>query len=164
MRPHQLTAGCACICQSCVCCAACAPHLLLSSSPPRDDCAVGTWTPSTPAQSHAAASCAGASVLHPQIQLKEASTALRPRPTCTAPMVNYWSQVCTAQFTRPLPQIRQALYGGGIFAVSAVVHVCCERALRVLLMHRAGCFVRVCCGVQRDVVCAVGEAAGSDAA
>ncbi len=79
-------------------------------------------------------------------------------------MVNYWSQVCTAQFNRSLPQLLQALYGSGIFAVSAVVRVCCARALRVLLMFRAGCFVRVCCGVQRDVVCAVGEALGSDAA
>ena len=79
-------------------------------------------------------------------------------------MVNYWSQVCAAQYNRPLPQLLQAVYGSGIFAVSAVVRVCCARALRVLLMRRAGCFVRVCCSVQRDVVCAVGEAAGSDAA
>jgi hypothetical protein len=79
-------------------------------------------------------------------------------------MVNYWSQVCAAQFNRPLPQLLQALYGSCIFAVSAVVRVCCTRALRVLLMRRAGCFVRGCCSVQRDVVCAVGEAAGSDAA
>ena len=79
-------------------------------------------------------------------------------------MVNYWSQVCTAQYNRPLPQLLQALYGSCIFAVSAVVRVCCARALRVRLMRRADCFVRVGCGVQRDVVCAVGEAAGSDAA
>ena len=79
-------------------------------------------------------------------------------------MGNYWSQLCTAQLNRPLPQLLQALYGSGIFAVSAVVRVCCARALRVRLMRRAGCFVRVCCSVQRDVVCAVGEAAGSDAA
>ena len=79
-------------------------------------------------------------------------------------MVNYWSQVCTAQLNRPLPQLLQANYGGCIFAVSAVVRVCCTRALRVRLMHRAGCFVRVYRGVQRDVVCSVGEAAGSDAA
>ena len=79
-------------------------------------------------------------------------------------MVNYWSQLCTAQLNRPLQQLLHALYGSSIFAVSAVVRVCCTRALRVLLMRRAGCFVRVCCSVQRDVVCAVGEAAGSDAA
>ena len=79
-------------------------------------------------------------------------------------MGNYWSQVCTAQADRPLPQLLQALYGSCIFVVSAVVRVCCARALRVLLMRRAGCVVRVCCSVQRDVVCAVGEAAGSDAA
>ena len=79
-------------------------------------------------------------------------------------MVNYWSQVCTAQTNRPLPQLLQALYGSSIFAVSAVVRVCCARALRVRLMLRAGCFVRVCRGVQWDVVCAVGEALGSDAA
>jgi len=85
------------------------------------------------------------------------------RPTCIAPMVN-WSQLCTAQLNRPLQQLQQANYGSGIFAVSAVVRVCCTRALRVLLMRRAGCFVRGCCSVQRDVVCAVGEAAGSDAA
>jgi hypothetical protein len=78
-------------------------------------------------------------------------------------MVN-WSQLCAAQHTRPLQQLLQALHGSCIFAVSAVVRVCCTRALRVLLMRRAGCFVRVCCSVQRDVVCAVGEAAGSDAA
>ena len=80
-------------------------------------------------------------------------------------MVKYWSQVCTAQTNRPLHQLQQAVYGSGIFAVSAVVRVCCARvALRLRLMRRAGCFVRVCCSVQRDVVCAVGEAAGSDAA
>ena len=79
-------------------------------------------------------------------------------------MVNYWSQVCTAQYNRPLPQLLQALHGSGIFVVSAGVRVCCARALRVRLMRRAGCFVRVCCSVQWDVVCAVGEAAGSDAA
>ena len=79
-------------------------------------------------------------------------------------MVNYWSQVCTAQYNRPLPQLLQALYGSCIFAVSAVVRVCCARALRVLLMRGAGCFVRVRCSVQRDVVCAVGETADSDAA
>ena len=39
-------------------------------------------------------------------------------------MSNYWSQLCTAQSTRPLPQLRQALYGSGIFAVSAVVALC----------------------------------------
>jgi hypothetical protein len=79
-------------------------------------------------------------------------------------MVNYWSQLCTAQFNRPLPQLLQALYGSCIFAVNALVCVCCARALRVGLMRRAGCFVRVCCSVQRDLVCAVGEAADSDAA
>ena len=79
-------------------------------------------------------------------------------------MVDYWSQVCTAQTNRPLPQLLQALYGSGIFVVSAVVRVFFARALRVLLMRRAGCFVRVSCGVQRGVVCAVGEASGSDAA
>ena len=79
-------------------------------------------------------------------------------------MVNYWSQVCTAKSNRPLHQLLQAVYASDIFAVSAVVRVCCTRALRVLLMRRAGCFVRVCCSVQRDVVCAVGEALGSDAA
>jgi hypothetical protein len=79
-------------------------------------------------------------------------------------MVNYWSQVCTAQMNRTLPQLLQALYGSFLFAVSAVVRVCCTRALRLRLMHQTGRFVRGCCGVQRDVVCAVGEAAGSDAA
>jgi hypothetical protein len=79
-------------------------------------------------------------------------------------MVNYWSQVCTAQYNRPLPQLLHAVYGSYIFAVSAVIRLCFARALRVRLMRRAGCFVRVSCGVQRDVVCAVGEAAGSDAA
>ncbi len=48
-------------------------------------------------------------------------------------MSNYWSQLCTAQSTRPLPQLRQALYGSGIFAVCAVVTLCRARALRVLL-------------------------------
>ncbi len=61
--------------------------------------------------------CAAASALHPQ--LKQVSTTLRPRPTCIAPMGNYWSQLCTAQLNRPLPQLLQALYGSGIFAVSA---------------------------------------------
>ena len=79
-------------------------------------------------------------------------------------MVNYWSQVCAAQLNRTLPHLLQAIYGSCIFAVSAVVRVFFARALRVWLMRRAGCFVRVCCCVQRDVVCAVGEAAGSDAA
>jgi hypothetical protein len=79
-------------------------------------------------------------------------------------MVNYWSQVCTAQYHRPLPQLLQALYGGGIFAVSAVLCLCCVRALLLPLMRRVGCFVRACCGVQRDVVRAVGQAATSDAA
>ncbi len=79
-------------------------------------------------------------------------------------MGNYWSQVCAAQYNRPLPQLLQAVYGSGIFAVSAVVRVCFVRALRVRLMRRAGCFVRVSCSVQREVVCALGEAAGSDAA
>ena len=46
-------------------------------------------------------------------------------------MVNYWSQLCTAQLNRPLPQLLQALYGSGIFVVSAVVRVCCARALRL---------------------------------
>ena len=79
-------------------------------------------------------------------------------------MVDYWSQLCTAQYNRPLQQLLQAVYGSCIFAVSAVVRVCSTRALRVRLMRRAGCFVRVCCSVQRDVVCAVGEASDSDAA
>ncbi len=101
-----------------------------------------------------------------QARAKESTCNTRPPPrrlTCIAPMVN-WSQLCAAQLNRPLQQLQQANYGSSIFAVSAVVRVCCVRALRVLLMRRAGCFVRVCCGVQRDVVCAVVEAAGSDAA
>ncbi len=79
-------------------------------------------------------------------------------------MVNYWSQVCTTQLNRSPHQLLQAVYGSGIFAVSVMVRVSYARALRVRLMRRAGCFVRVCCGGQRDVVCAVGEALGSDAA
>jgi hypothetical protein len=79
-------------------------------------------------------------------------------------MGNHWSQVCAAQYNRPLPQLLQAIYGSHVFVVSAAIRLCCARTLRVRLMRRAGCFVRVCCGVLRDVVCAVGKAAGSDAA
>ena len=87
------------------------------------------------------------------------------RPTCIAPMVKYWSQVCTAQFNRPLWNLMQANYGGGIFAVSAVSSLLLRaRGLPRPLIRRAGCFVRVCCCVQRDVVGAVGEAAGCEAA
>ena len=47
-------------------------------------------------------------------------------------MVNFWSQLCTAQASRPLHQLLHYVFGSGIFAVSAVVRVCCTRALRVL--------------------------------
>jgi hypothetical protein len=120
-------------------------------------CAVVGRPPQHP-QSHAAASA-----LHPQ--LKQVTTTLRSRPTCIAAMVNYWSQLCTAQTNRPLPQLLQALYGSCIFAVSVVVRVCFARAACAAdAPGTAGCFVRVCCCVQWDVVCAVGEALGSDAA
>jgi hypothetical protein len=43
-------------------------------------------------------------------------------------MVN-WSQLCADQYNRTLQQLLQANYGSSIFAVSAVVRVCCTRAL-----------------------------------
>ena len=80
---------------------------------------------------------------------------------CIAPMVNYWSQVCSAQRSRPMSQLLQANYGGGFFAVSELIHFGWVRKLPRTLMRCPGCFFRVCCGVQRDVVGAVGEAAAA---
>ena len=84
-------------------------------------------------------------------------------PTCITTMVNSWSQVCTAQLNRPLPQLLQANYGSGIFAVSAVFRLCFLRAASAAQapgrLLRSGLLRR-----SADVVCAVGEALGSDAA
>ena len=83
---------------------------------------------------------------------------------CIALMVKYWSQVCTAQKNRPLSQLHEANYGSGIFVVNTLLRFCCARALPRPLMRRAGCFVRVCCGVRRDMACAVGQDASLEAA
>jgi hypothetical protein len=76
-------------------------------------------------------------------------------------MDKYWSQVCTAQKNRPLSQLH---HGSGIFAVNALLRFCCARVLLRPLMRRAGCFVRVYCSVQWDMVCAVGQDASLEAA
>jgi len=83
---------------------------------------------------------------------------------CIALMVKYWSQVCTAQKNRPLSQLHEANYGSGIFAVNAQLRFCCARVLLRPLMRRAGCFVRICCVVQWDMVCAVAQDASLEAA
>jgi len=93
-------------------------------------------------------------------------TRITPPPllTCFALMVSYWSQVCTAQRERSPLQLQQANYGSGIFAVRALIHFRCRRALSLPLTHRAGFFVRFCCSVQWDMVCAVGQDASVEAA
>ena len=48
------------------------------------------------------------------------TTSYIPSPITIDLMVN-WSHACTTQLNRPMWQLQQANYGGGLFAVSAFV-------------------------------------------